>query len=330
MPIEIRPIRTLDEYRAVERIQRVVWGHGDLDVVPDHLLVTMQRNGGLVLGAFEVLPEEGPEEEPGEREDRLIGFALGFVGLSSGGQVKHCSHMVGVDPAYQNRDVGYRLKLAQREHVLAQGIDLITWTFDPLESRNARLNFHKLGATCNTYLRDLYGHMRDELNVGLPSDRFQVDWHIASAHVAGRLHGDRAGPSTGLRTGPSATLRTGPSTEFTPSNAEGLKMGPSTGLRTGPSLSALQDEGVPLLNRTLPGDLPRPSQTVLPIQGDRLLVQIPAHFQAIKSADLGLACAWREHTQALFEAAFAAGYTVIDLLFEAGQSCYLLKKRFSA
>jgi predicted GNAT superfamily acetyltransferase len=300
MRVEIRPIQTHDEYRAVERIQRVVWGHGDLDVVPDHLLVTMQRNSGLVLGAFEVLLEEGPGKRPAKRKERLIGFALGFVGLSPGGQVKHCSHMVGVDPAYQNQNVGYRLKLAQREHVLAQGIDLITWTFEPLESRNARLNFHKLGATCNTYLRDLYGHMRDELNVGLPSDRFQVDWHIASDHVAGRLRGDRADPSAMLRTGPS------------------------TGRRTGPSLSALLAEGIPLLNPPFPGDLPRPPETVLPIEGDQLLVQIPARFQAIKSADLGLARAWREHTRALFEAAFAAGYTVVDLLFEEGRSCYLL------
>ena len=300
MQIEIRPIQTHDEYRAVERIQRVVWGHGDLDVVPDHLLITMQKNGGLVLGAFEVLPGEGPGERPAKRKERLIGFALGFVGLSSGDQVKHCSHTVGVDPAYQNQNVGYRLKLAQREHVLAQGIDLITWTFDLLESRNARLNFHKLGATCNTYLRDLYGHMRDELNVGLPSDRFQVDWHIASDHVAGRLRGDRADLSA----------------EFTPSNAEGL--------RTGPSLSALLAEGIPLLNPPFPGDLPRPPETVLPIEGNQLLVQIPARFQAIKSADLGLARAWREHTRSLFEAAFAAGYTVVDLLFEEGRSCYLL------
>ena len=210
-----------------------------------------------------------------------------------------------MDPAYQNQNVGYRLKLAQREHMLAQGIDLITWTFDPLESRNARLNFHKLGATCNTYLRELYGRMRDELNVGLASDRFQVDWHIASDHVAGRLRGDRADPSTGLRTGPSTTDA-------------------SSALSTGPSLSALLAEGVPLLNRPLPGDLPRPPETVLPIEGNRLLVQIPARFQAIKSADLGLARAWREHTRALFEAAFAAGYTVVDLLFEEGRSCYLL------
>ena len=97
--------------------------------------------------------------------------------------------MAGVHPDYRDRGLGYSLKLAQREHVLAQGIDLITWTFDPLETRNATLNFHKLGAVCNTYIPNLYGEMRDGLNAGLPSDRFQVDWWIASERVAQRLAG---------------------------------------------------------------------------------------------------------------------------------------------
>jgi predicted GNAT superfamily acetyltransferase len=278
MNIEIRPIQTHDEYRVVEQLQREVWGLEEVEVVPNHLLCTTHKNGGLVLGAFESLPGEGGEW--------LVGFVFGFVGLTADGQVKHCSHMAGVAPSHQDQNVGYRLKLAQREHVLGQGMDLVTWTFDPLESRNARLNFHKLGTTCNTYLRDLYGSMRDALNVGLPSDRFQVDWHIASARVAERLQGKR----------------------------------------TYPSLSALRAEGVPIVNRFLLADMPRPPGEVLPIEGDRLLVQIPPHFQAVKSADLGLARAWRLHTRDLFEAAFAAGYTVVDLLFEGGQSCYLLER----
>jgi len=275
--IDVRPVQTHDEYRAVEQLQRLTWGHGDLDVVPDHLLITIQKNDGLVLGAFDVSSCDG--------EEQLVGFALGFLGRTPDGRLKHCSHMVGVAPGEQNRNVGYRLKLAQREHVLARGIDLITWTFDPLESRNARLNFHKLGATCNTYLREVYGQMRDVLNVGLPSDRFQVDWHIASAHVAGRLRGDWAAPS----------------------------------------LMALHAEGVPIVNRALPGDPPRPPRTVLPLQGERLLVQIPSQFQVLKSADFGLACAWREHTRVLFEGAFGAGYTVVDLIFEEGEGYYLLE-----
>jgi predicted GNAT superfamily acetyltransferase len=225
------------------------------------------------LGAF-VASSEGDR-------DRLVGFVFGFAGLSPNGEVKHCSHMAGVAPAYRNQKLGYQLKLAQREHVLAQGLDLITWTFDTLESRNAALNFRKLGATCQTYVRDLYGSMRDALNVALPSDRFQVDWHIASAHVSHRLRGAPSPPRA---------------------------------------------EGAVVLNRPLPGDPPHPAEVSLPIQGPRLLIQIPAQFQAIKALDIELARVWRLHTRTLFEAAFAEGYVVTDLLFDGGQSYYLLEK----
>jgi predicted GNAT superfamily acetyltransferase len=273
MNAEIRPIQTHEEYRALEQLQREVWGLEEVEVVPDHVLLTAQKNGGLVLGAFVASSE-------GER-GRLVGFVFGFVGLSPNGEVKHCSHMAGVAQAYQNQQLGYQLKLAQREHVLAQGLDLITWTFDPLESRNAALNFRKLGAICQTYVRDLYGSMRDALNVALPSDRFQVDWHIASAHVAHRLRGS-------------------------------------------PSPSRAEDAIV--LNRPLPGDPPSPAEVSSPIEGARLLIQIPAHFQAIKALDMELARAWRLHTGALFEAAFAKTYVVTDLIFNGGQSYYLLER----
>ena len=275
MEIEIRPLRTHSEYRAVEELQREVWGLEEVEVIPDHLLITAQKNGGLVLGAFEPSPDGA---------ERLVGFVFGFLGMTPEGRLKHCSHMAGVLPACRDRGLGYRLKLAQRKHVLSQGIDLITWTFDPLQSRNARLNFHKLGVICRTYIRDLYGPMRDAINVGIPSDRFQVEWHIASERVARRLRG------------------------------EGVF----------PSLSALLEEGVPILNPALPGDLPRPPERTLSLEGERVLIQIPAHFQAVKAADMGLARAWRLHTRALFEAAFGAGYTAVDLLYEGGRSCYLL------
>jgi predicted GNAT superfamily acetyltransferase len=279
--IRIRPLESIDEYWAVERLQREVWGLEDIEIVPDHMLITAHKNGGLLLGAFETA---------GDGTEQIIGFVFGIVGLTQDGGVKHCSHMAGVSRAYQSQNVGYRLKLAQRERVLSQEIDLITWTFDPLESRNARLNFRKLGAICKTYLRDLYGDMRDTLNAGLPSDRFQVEWHIASAHVAERLSGSWRGPP----------------------------------------LSALQAVGVPVLNQVRPGssDLPEPSQHVLPLGGEQVLVQIPARFQAIKSQDLGLALAWREHTRDLIEEAFRSGYVVVDLLFEEGQSTYLLQKEW--
>ena len=187
MIIQIRLLSTQEEIRSVEQLQREVWSLPDVEVVPLHVLITAAKNGGLLLGAFD--------------DERLVGFVFGFPGLTPEGKLKHCSHMAGVHPAYRDRGLGYSLKLAQREHVLAQGIDLITWTFDPLETRNATLNFHKLGAICNTYLPNLYGEMRDGLNAGLPSDRFQVDWWIASERVAQRLQPPSNSPLGGGRAG---------------------------------------------------------------------------------------------------------------------------------
>lgn len=180
MAIEIRPVKTQEEYHAVEHLQREIWGTQDIEIVAFEVLMTAHKNGGVMLGAFDTV----------EDEERMAGFVFGFVGLTADGRMKHCSHMAGVLPGYRDRNVGYALKLKQREAVLAQGIDLITWTFDPLESRNARFNFHKLGVTCGVYLRNLYGAMRDALNAGLPSDRFQVDWRIASPRVEARLRGE--------------------------------------------------------------------------------------------------------------------------------------------
>ncbi|MGD9316090.1 MAG: GNAT family N-acetyltransferase, partial [Anaerolineae bacterium] len=131
MNVLIRPLESIAEFHACEALQRRVWVlPDDLEVVPLHLLLTAQRNGGLVLGAF-----DGGE---------LVGFLFGFPAYDQDGRPKHCSHMMGVDPDCQGAGIGYQLKLAQREFALAQGLDLVTWTYDPLESRNAYLNIHKL------------------------------------------------------------------------------------------------------------------------------------------------------------------------------------------
>ena len=175
--IAIRPLTTHDEVLAVEQLQRDAWGVPDVDVVPLHMLITPPRHGGLLLGAFD--------------GDRLAGFVFGFLGLTANGRLKHCSHMAGVHPDYRDHGIGYSLKLAQREHVLAQGLDLVTWTFDPLETRNAWLNFHRLGVICCTYIRNLYGAMRGAINAGLPSDRFEVEWWIRSERVLERVQSGR-------------------------------------------------------------------------------------------------------------------------------------------
>ncbi|MCS6936416.1 MAG: hypothetical protein NZ610_04200 [Candidatus Bipolaricaulota bacterium] len=170
--IVIRPLQTLEELHACERLQKEIWGFEDISVVPHHLLLTTIKNGGVLLGAFE--------------GEAMIGFVYGFPGIEQN-RVKHCSLMCAVVSERRFQGVGYQLKLKQREAVLAQGIELITWTFDPLVSSNAHFNLHKLGVISNRYERNLYGDMRDRLNAGLETDRLTVEWWIASPRVRRRL-----------------------------------------------------------------------------------------------------------------------------------------------
>ncbi len=186
MNIEIRPVETLDDIHTCEQLQRLVWGFEDLSIVPHHLIITTLKAGGLLLGAYE--------------GERMIGFVYGFPGLvwdrEGLPRPKHCSLMAAVLPEHRFHGVGYQLKLKQRELVLSQGMDLITWTFDPLQSANAHFNFAKLGVISRQYERNLYGDIRDELNRGLPTDRFAVEWWIKSPRVIARLQGnERVSPS---------------------------------------------------------------------------------------------------------------------------------------
>ena len=281
--IRIDRLTTAADFHACEELQQRVWGSTDTDIVPLHLLITVQMSGGLVLGAFD---EDG----------RMIGFLVGFLGARDGDirRPKHCSHMMGVLEEARGRGVGYRLKLAQREHALGQGLDLVTWTYDPLESLNAALNIGKLGAVCNTYVRDLYGPMTDDLNAGLSTDRFQVEWWIESGRVTRCIAGGRTRSSLA---------------------------------------EALEGGGVLLNQATVGSDgLLRPSSNVLPPGGRRVLAEIPAQVQRIKATDIELAHRWRAHTREIFEACFAAGYTVADFVSEAQdalrRSYYVLERDF--
>lgn len=162
--VDIRLLRSQDEYAACETLSRDVWGVAERNIVPRELLLTMQLNGGLVHGAF--LPD-----------GRMIGFCFGFAGLRDG-QLRLCSHQLGVLPEYRGSGVGIRLKQAQRQDAMARGYQLISWTFDPLEARNAYINLHRLGCIARVYDRDHYGVMEDDLNRGLPSDRFEAEWWL--------------------------------------------------------------------------------------------------------------------------------------------------------
>jgi predicted GNAT superfamily acetyltransferase len=152
------------EFAACEAMSRDIWGAAERNVVPRELLLTMQLNGGLVHGAFLA-------------DGRLIGFCFGFAGVREG-RLRLCSHQLGVEPEFRGAGIGLALKEAQARDAIGLGYDLITWTFDPLEARNAYINLHRLGCRARRYDRDHYGSMEDTLNQGLPSDRFEAEWWV--------------------------------------------------------------------------------------------------------------------------------------------------------
>ncbi|MCD6321176.1 hypothetical protein J7L84_02895 [Candidatus Bipolaricaulota bacterium] len=194
--ITIRPLRSPRELRRCEALQREVWGMPELEVVPDYVLLTAAEGGGAVLGAF--------------AGEELVGFVLSFVGLSGEGELRHLSLMAGVKEEWRDKGLGYRLKLAQREHALQQGIGLITWTFDPLESRNAHFNLNKLGGIAREYLPEYYGELRDARNRGLPADRLLCEWHLNSPRVEARIRGQRPGLPSGPVVNPGDGERLSP------------------------------------------------------------------------------------------------------------------------
>ncbi len=268
--LDIRLLHTAEEMSQVEALQQAVWPGADAEIVPGHLLLTAAHNGGLVAAAW--------------AGERLAGFVFGFLGFHEAEparRLKQCSHQLGVHPDFRSVGVGYALKKYQREHVLRQGLDLITWTYDPLLARNAQLNIAKLGAVCTTYLPNLYGSMRDGLNAGLPSDRFQVDWWIATPRVADRLN-----CASDDRTGMADLLAAG-AAWLNPSRSSGVPQPPDP-------------------------------HAVTPVSAATVLIEIPADFLALKAADPVLALRWRLGTRAAFQTLFPQGYAVSDFLREPG------------
>ncbi len=287
----IKPIKTPELIRQVAGVEAAAWGMKPPGTVPDHLLTAIVNNGGLLLGAYD--------------GDQLIGFTLGWLGTVSSvesrlaaDQLKLVSHMTGVLSGYRDQRIGYRLKLAQRDWALAQGLDLVTWTYDPLESRNGYLNIYLLGCTCQTYLRDYYGEMTDLMNEGIASDRFQVEWWIKGTHVHRRV---------------SEELE----------RKESVK-----------TIDQLIKDGTQLLNpaKMKPGSVPLLSEPPIEPSSPRVLVEIPTDFQAIRNENLESAVAWRFHTRMIFESLFAGEYQVVDFIYQRGDTprgFYLLKKQTS-
>jgi predicted GNAT superfamily acetyltransferase len=168
--VEVRRLSALTELTEAVDLQQRVWGFEDRDVVPLPPFVVAAHTGGQVFGAFD--------------GGRMAGFCLAFAGIKPEGRPYLHSHMLAVLPEYQNQGVGRQLKLEQRSDALARGIDLIEWTFDPLQLKNAHFNIFRLGAFARRYLENLYGSSSSQLHAGLPSDRLVAEWWLERADGA--------------------------------------------------------------------------------------------------------------------------------------------------
>jgi predicted GNAT superfamily acetyltransferase len=164
--IEIRHCATIPEYEECVRLEHATWGESI--AVPSAIFVVAHHTGGQVMGAFD--------------QGKMIGFTLAVAGFRKSKPFLH-SHMTAVLPEFRDRGVGRRLKLFQRQDALKRGIDLIEWTFDPLEFRNTHFNLVRLGAVARRYIPDCYGITNSPLHAGLPTDRLVAEWWLNSERV---------------------------------------------------------------------------------------------------------------------------------------------------
>ena len=271
----IRPLTTLDECRMVVALEKDVWGYTDAeDVVPAPVLIVTIKRGGILLGAF---------DEAGA----MTGFVYSIPGLKHGRPMQW-SHMLGVMAASRSANLGTRLKLAQRDATLAMGLDLIEWTYDPLQAMNAHLNFAKLGVVVEEYEENIYGESSSLLHRGSPTDRFVAEWHLKEPHVE-----RRTSAPAGLLIR-DAAVRSAP--VVNPSVQAGRWLAPGR------------------------GDLDAKDR--------RVLVEIPVGFTEMQAESPDLALSWRMETRRIFQAYFARGYKAVDFFLsrEAGRGQYLLAR----
>ncbi|HEX6217547.1 MAG TPA: hypothetical protein VFZ38_22095 [Vicinamibacterales bacterium] len=280
--IQIRDLTTIDEFRQVVALEQAIWGYtdqGDLVTVP--VFIFTVHRGATLIGAFDAT-------------GRMVGFAYAVIGMKDGRSMQW-SHMAGVLPEFRG-GLGYRLKLAQRERALAQGLDLIEWTFDPLQAMNAHFNFAKLGGVAEEYAANFYGESTSALHRGTPTDRLVVSWKIAEPHVIRRL-------------------------EQPP------------GLRAGVGARAHEVLEAPVVNTTrIDGTWREVTAIDLALEDRRVWIEIPTGFTDMQQHEPGRALRWRLDVRQMFEHYFAKGYRAVDFVLqrENGFGRYLLAKAESA
>jgi predicted GNAT superfamily acetyltransferase len=256
-------------------LEKLVWGYTDAeDVVPPPVLIVSIKRGGILLGAFDAAGE-------------MKGFVYSLPGIK-GGRLTQWSHMLGVALDARGAGLGARLKLAQREAALAMGIDLIEWTYDPLQALNAHLNFSRLGVVVEHYEENIYGESSSPLHSGTPTDRFVAEWRLREPHVERRI-ASSGQPIVRDRSVADAPL-------VNPSRPGG--------------------------RWTMPG------RADVSLDAARLLVEIPVGFSEMLERDPALALDWRMSTREIFQSYFRRGYRAVDFFLSstAGRGQYLLAR----
>jgi predicted GNAT superfamily acetyltransferase len=174
---ELRDLTTLDDFAGVVTLEKRIWGltDGD-DVTPLPLLAATVKRGAILVGAF------GPDAGAASSGGALVGFVYSLPAVHDG-RLSQWSHMLGVVPEWRQRGLARALKLAQRDRAIAMGVDLVEWTFDPLQAVNAHFNIACLGATASEYHENVYGASASLLHGSLPTDRLIAQWWVCAAHV---------------------------------------------------------------------------------------------------------------------------------------------------
>ena len=273
--IRIRDLKTIDDFRRVVDLEHAVWGYTDsADTVTVPVFIFTVKRGATLIGAFDA-------------DDRMVGFAYAVVGMKDGRPMLW-SHMTGVLPDYRG-GLGYRLKLEQRARALAQGYELIEWTFDPMQAMNAHLNFAKLGGVVEEYAENFYGESTSALHRGTPTDRLVVSWRIGDPHVVRRLE-----QTPGLQ-------------------ARSHEVGEA------PVANVTAIDGEWRVVKSLD----------LSVVERRVWIEIPTGFTQMQQQAPERALQWRLHVRQMFQAYFAKGYRAVDFVLQrdAGFGRYLLVRK---
>jgi predicted GNAT superfamily acetyltransferase len=280
MSTDIRDIDDLPGCQAVVAVQEAVWGR-DSEIVPSSVLIASIKRGGILLGAY--------------GDDRLLGFVWSMPGWCEHGRTQW-SHMLGVVPDARGARTGERLKWAQRERALEQGVTLIEWTFDPLQAQNAHLNVSVLGCVSNEYLVDAYGEMTGPLHRGTATDRLIATWWINGTDLVRRK------TARDLETAQPPSSPVTKAVDLTPMPYAIERLSTGQWETCGPVRTDLDAPWVQ--------------------------VSIPARFGEMQQRETELAIAWRTATRKAFRAYFERGYVVVDFFLnrERGGGEYLLSR----